>query len=139
LIKVVGIDHIVIRARNAAAMIEFYSGVLGCAIERDVSAEMGLTQLRAGLALIDIVAVDSVLGRKGGAAPEETGNNMDHFCLQIDKIDESMLTDYLKANNVSFSDFERRYGAEGYGRSIYIRDPEGNVVELRSIAPSESE
>lgn len=138
MIKVVGIDHIVIRARNAAKMIEFYAGILGCAIERDVSAEIGLIQLRAGRALIDIVAVDSVLGQKGGAAPGEAGNNMDHFCLQIEKIEETKLTDYLEAHDVSFSDFERRYGAEGYGRSIYIKDPEGNVVELRSIAQSES-
>jgi glyoxylase I family protein len=136
-IKVLGIDHIVIRARNPAAMIEFYAGVLGCLVERDVSAEIGLIQLRAGHALIDIVAVDSELGRKGGGAPGDTGMNMDHFCLQIEKIDESKLTEFLTAQNISFSDFERRYGAEGYGRSIYVSDPEGNIVELRSAGQSE--
>lgn len=137
MIKVLGIDHIVIRARNPAVMIEFYSGVLGCSVERDVSAEIGLIQLRAGRALIDIVAVDSELGRKGGAAPGDTGINMDHFCLQIEKIDESKLRDFLAAKNVSFSGFERRYGAEGYGRSIYVADPEGNIVELRGAGQSE--
>ena len=137
MINVLGIDHIVIRARNPSAMIEFYAGVLGCAVERDVSAEIGLTQLRAGSALIDIVAVDSVLGQKGGAAPGESGNNMDHFCLKIETVDETALTDFLKTHNVSFSDFERRYGGEGYGRSIYVTDPEGNVVELRGAGQSE--
>lgn len=97
-----------------------------------MSEEFGLTQMRAGRSLIDIVAVDSVLGRKGGPAPGDTGNNMDHFCLQIEKVDEAELTDYLRDRNVSTSNFERRYGADGYGRSVYINDPEGNVVELKS-------
>jgi catechol 2,3-dioxygenase-like lactoylglutathione lyase family enzyme len=133
LINVLGIDHIVIRAKNAALMIDFYKNVLGCAVERDMSAEFGLTQLRAGRSLIDIVSVDSILGRKGGPAPESTGNNLDHFCLQIEKIDEAVLTAFLVKQNVAVSDFERRYGAEGYGRSIYIKDPEENVVELKSV------
>lgn len=114
-------------------MIDFYKNVLGCAVERDMSAEFGLTQLRAGRSLIDIVSVDSILGRKGGPAPESTGNNLDHFCLQIEKIDEAVLTAFLVKQNVAVSDFERRYGAEGYGRSIYIKDPEENVVELKSV------
>jgi len=133
LINVLGIDHIVIRAKNAALMIDFYKNILGCAVERDMSAEFGLTQLRAGRSLIDIVSVDSILGRKGGPAPESTGNNLDHFCLQIEKIDEAVLTAFLVKQNVAVSDFERRYGAEGYGRSIYINDPEGNVVELKGV------
>jgi catechol 2,3-dioxygenase-like lactoylglutathione lyase family enzyme len=133
LINVLGIDHIVIRAKNAALMIDFYKNILGCAVERDMSAEFGLTQLRAGRSLIDIVSVDSILGRKGGPAPESTGNNLDHFCLQIEKIDEAVLTAFLVKQNVAVSDFERRYGAEGYGRSIYIKDPEENVVELKSV------
>ncbi|MDH3512535.1 MAG: VOC family protein [Gammaproteobacteria bacterium] len=133
MINVLGIDHIVIRAKNAALMIDFYKNILGCAVERDMSAEFGLTQLRAGRSLIDIVSVDSILGRKGGPAPESTGNNLDHFCLQIEKIDEAVLTAFLVKQNVAVSDFERRYGAEGYGRSIYINDPEGNVVELKGV------
>jgi len=131
-ISVLGIDHIVLRAKNVAAMIDFYTSILGCTVERDMSAEFGLTQLRAGRSLIDIVSVDSTLGRKGGPAPDSTGNNLDHFCLQIEKIDEVILTKFLVARNVTVSDFERRYGAEGYGRSVYIRDPDGNIIELKS-------
>jgi len=137
-ISVLGIDHIVIRARNVAAMIDFYAGILGCKVERDLSAEFGLTQLRAGRSLIDIVAVESLLGKKGGPAPETTGNNMDHFCLQIENIDEAELTKYLNARKVTVSNFERRYGAEGYGRSVYINDPEGNVVELKIVGQPET-
>lgn len=138
MINVLGIDHIVIRAKNPELMINFYSNILGCAVERDVSAEFGLTQLRAGRSLIDIVSVGGVLGKKGGPAPKPTGNNMDHFCLQIDKIDEAVLTEYLVAQNVAVSDFKRRYGAEGYGRSVYIRDPEGNIIELKTVDHTEN-
>jgi glyoxylase I family protein len=130
-INILGIDHLVIRAKNAAVMISFYTDILGCTVERDRSTEFGLTQLRAGRSLIDIVSVDSVLGRKGGPAPKSTGNNLDHFCLQIEKIDEAVLTEFLVAQNVTVSDFERRYGAAGFGRSVYITDPEGNIVELK--------
>ncbi len=28
-------------------------------------------------------------------------------------------------------DFAVRYGAEAFGSSVYIRDPDGNIVELR--------
>ncbi len=137
MIRVLGIDHIVLRAKNAVAMIDFYTNILGCTVERDVSAELGLTQLRVGRSLIDIVSVDSTLGRKGGPAPDSTGNNLDHFCLQIEKIDEATLTEFLVARDVTVSDFERRYGAEGYGRSAYIRDPEGNIIELKGIDNTE--
>jgi catechol 2,3-dioxygenase-like lactoylglutathione lyase family enzyme len=132
-IRVLGLDHIVLRAKNAVTMIDFYTNILGCAVERDMSAELGLTQLRAGRSLIDIVSVDSTLGRKGGPAPDSTGNNLDHFCLQIEKIDEAILIEFLIARNVTVGDFERRYGADGYGRSVYIRDPEGNIIELKGI------
>ena len=131
MISILGIDHLVIRAKNAAVMISFYTDILGCTVERDMSTEFGLTQLRAGHSLIDIVSVDSVLGRKGGPAPKSMGNNLDHFCLQIEKIDETVLTEFLVAQNVTVSDFERRYGAAGFGRSVYITDPEGNIVELK--------
>lgn len=138
MISVLGIDHIVIRAKDASMMIAFYTNILGCAVERDLSAEFGLTQLRAGRSLIDIVSVNSILGKKGGPAPKSMGNNMDHFCLQIAKIDEAVLAEFLEAQHVSVSDFERRYGADGYGRSVYISDPEGNIVELKSVDQTEN-
>ena len=133
MINILGIDHLVIRANNAAAMINFYTNILGCTVERETSAEFGLTQLRAGRALIDIVSVDSILGKKGGPGPDSMGNNLDHFCLQIEQVDETDLTEFLAEQNVTVSRFERRYGATGFGRSIYITDPEGNIVELKCV------
>jgi len=131
MIRVRLIDHIVLRTRNPEAMVYFYSEVLGCEVERTLPPETGLTQLRAGQSLIDIVAVDSELGRAGGGPPSRSENNMDHFCLQIEPIEKDDLLDWLKSHGVDGGRFEVRYGAEGFGPSIYIRDPDGNTVELR--------
>ena len=113
----------------------FYQEVLGCSIERQTTPETGLTQLRAGDALIDIVAVDSELGRAGGGPPGRTENNIDHFCLQIEAMSEDKLHAWLEAHGVIRGEFETRYGANGFGPSIYIQDPDGNTIELRPLTP----
>lgn len=132
MIKPVAIDHIVLRTDGYAELIDFYCTVLGCSLERATSDEFGLTQLRAGNALIDIVDVNGELGALGGPAPGQAGNNMDHFCLQIEPLSENEIQAYLTSRGVEVGDFEDRYGAQGMGRSIYIKDPAGNTVELRS-------
>lgn len=129
-IRVLAIDHIVLRTSNLKKMLAFYQDILACPIERELP-ELGLTQLRAGNALIDIVTVESELGQLGGKAPEQNGRNVDHFCLQTAAFDEQQLRDYLNSHNITTHDFAERYGAQGFGRSIYIEDPEGNVVELK--------
>lgn len=131
MIEVAGIDHVVLRTSRLAEMLNFYVHVLGCAVERESSAETGLVQLRAGSALIDLVTVDGHLGRKGGGAPSLTENNMDHFCLQIKPALESDIIQYLSENGIEATDFAERYGAQGFGRSTHIKDPEQNTIELR--------
>ena len=133
MINPVALDHLVLRTDRYRELIEFYCDVLGCSVERTLSESFGLTQLRAGSALIDIVDVDGELGKPGGPPPGETGNNLDHFCLQIEPFEEQALQAYLKDCGVEVGDFEERYGAQGMGRSLYIRDPAGNTVELRAM------
>ena len=131
MIRIKGLDHVVLRASNTEVMCDFYCDVLGCTVERESPAELGLTQLRAGSALIDIVSVDGTLGRLGGAPPGKDGRNMDHFCVYLDNFDEQIIRAHLAKFEVTGSSLEQRYGAEGYGPSIYIQDPEGNTVELK--------
>ncbi len=133
MIKPHAIDHIVLRTDRYQALIEFYCRVLGCEVER-VAEEFGLTQLRAGNALIDIVDVNGQLGRFGGPAPQGAGNNLDHFCLQIEPIAEDELKAYLESCGIKCGEFQERYGAQGMGRSIYLQDIAGNNIELRSVA-----
>ena len=132
MIEIAGLDHIVLRTSRMDEMLHFYGTVLGCPIERELSPEFGLVQLRAGTALIDLVAVDSELGRAGGGPPTPSDNNMDHFCLQVNALPEEDISRYLASHGIEAGPFERRYGAQGYGRSVYLRDPEGNTVELRT-------
>ncbi|MCG9756450.1 VOC family protein [Shewanella insulae] len=130
MIQVRGIDHLVFRTTKLDAMLHFYTQVLGCPIERQLADE-GLTQLRAGKALIDIVTCDSPLGRLGGRPPQQDGRNVDHVCLLIEAMEEQALLDYLAHHGIATQGFAKRYGAQGFGRSLYINDPEGNVVELK--------
>lgn len=128
--EILGLDHVVLRAANPARLVRFYCDVLGCTVERE-RPELGLTQLRAGVSLVDLVAVDSELGKKGGAAPGKTRRNMDHLCLRIEPFDQNALVAHLVSNGVAVGEIKSRYGADGYGPSLYISDPEGNVIELK--------
>jgi len=132
MITPLAIDHIVLRTARYRELIDFYRDIIGCRLERETAPEFGLTQLRAGGSLIDIVDVDGELGKKGGAAPGPGGNNLDHFCLRIEAFDESELIAWLRQRGVECGEFVERYGAEGMGRSLYISDLDGNTVELRA-------
>ena len=129
LIPVVGLDHVVLRVRDLDAMLAFYRDTLGCAVEREL--DVGLVQLRAGASLIDLVPVESELGRKGGGPPGEEARNMDHFCVQVEPFDEAAIRAALARRGYRAGPVEARYGARGDGPSIYVEDPEGNTVELK--------
>jgi glyoxylase I family protein len=124
------LDHIVLRVIDLETMMRFYTEVLGCSVEK-VQADLGLYQLRAGTALIDLVPVDGPLGRKGGSAPGKEGRNLDHFCLRVEPFDADAIAAHLRAHGAEPAPVASRYGAEGQGPSIYVDDPEGNVVELK--------
>jgi glyoxylase I family protein len=124
-LKIREIDHVVLRCRDQARMIDFYTRVLGLNEERRIEA-IGLIQLRAGASLIDLVpATDERI---------ESDRNVDHFCLGAEIADLSEAVRYLQANAIEIiGEPAMRYGARGMGLSIYIRDPEGNVVELKQM------
>jgi catechol 2,3-dioxygenase-like lactoylglutathione lyase family enzyme len=128
--KLLGLDHVVVRVRDLDAALGFYVGALGCVEERRIE-KLGLVQLRAGTALIDLVPIDSPLGRAGGGAPDPEAKNVDHFCLRIEPFDAEALGAHLEAHGALPGDVGERYGADGTGPSMYVRDPDGNVVELK--------
>jgi catechol 2,3-dioxygenase-like lactoylglutathione lyase family enzyme len=120
-LRVKGLDHVVLRVADMDRAIAFYEEVLGLHVERRLS-EIGLVQLRAGGAMIDLVP------RKAG---EGDGRNMDHYAVQVETLDVEALSAHLRRHGVDPGEVRRRYGAEGYGSSIYIADPDGNTVELK--------
>ena len=129
-IVVQGFDHIVLRVKDKARMLSFYVDVLGLSIDRD-RPEIGLTHIRCGPQMIDLVTLEGPLGKLGGAPPGAEGRNLDHFCLQVRPFDEAAIRAHLAAHGVAVTEEGQRYGADGTGFSLYVRDPEGNTVELK--------
>lgn len=132
-----GLDHVVLRVVNLDDALAFYCDALGCSVERR-NDKLGLIQLRAGNALIDLVPVAGLLGQEGGAAAGREGRNMDHFCLQVRPFDGAAIQVQLAAHGISAGPVETRYGAQGTGPSIYIQDPDGNTVELKGPPTEQS-
>ena len=120
-LRIKGLDHVVLRVADIDRAIAFYEQVLGLHVERRLP-EIGLVQLRAGSAMIDLVP---------RREDENDGRNMDHFAVRIERMDVPALSAHLRAHGVDPGEVRRRYGAEGYGSSIYITDPDGNTVELK--------
>ena len=122
--KIAEIDHVVFRCRDQGKMLDFYTRVMGLTEERRI-AQIGLIQLRAGRSMIDLVPVP---------AQEKTGKNVDHVCLGIEAADIAAVAHHLREHSVEvMGEPAQRYGAHGMGLSIYVRDPEGNVIELKQV------
>ena len=122
---VLHLDHVVLRSADPARLEAFYTTVLGCPVELR-QEKFGLTQLRAGQALIDILALPA-----GTPATGSAGGNMDHLCLRIAPFDAGAIRAHLTAHGIAYGEIAARYGADGRGPSIYVEDPDGNRVELK--------
>lgn len=115
------IDHIVLQTNQIEKMLHFYCDVLNCHIER-VQEKFGLTQLRAGENIIDLIKIDSPLAKEN--------RNLEHFCLRISPFNFEELSRYFKIKGIEIFRYGQRYGAQGYVWSFYLRDPENNEIEL---------
>ena len=123
--NVLGLDHVVLAVANLERSIAFYRVVLGARIERQLQTPR-IVQLRIGASLLDLVPRKR--GGKGAA-------NLDHFAVRIAPFDpraiERRLTRAGVARASKMGEVCQRYGADGYGPSVYFRDPDGNTVELK--------
>ena len=132
--EVLRLDHVVFRVGNPQRSIDFYREVLGCEIVRRRD-DLGLIHLRVGVSMIDLVAVDGPLGVAGGGAPRAEGRNVDHVCLRVEPYDQAAIQAHLTRLGVSITDIAaHNFGAEGVGPSLYIKDPDGNTIELKGPA-----
>jgi glyoxylase I family protein len=123
------IDHVVIRVADLDSITRFYCDVLGCSLEKE-QRDIGLIQLRAGRSLIDLLKVGAKIDRPDSGTPGE-GRNMDHLCLRVEGFDGEALKAHLQERGVRIGELGVRYGADGFGPSLYLFDPEGNMVELK--------
>jgi len=124
-LRVAELDHVVVRCRDQHRSLDFYSRILGCPEERRIEA-IGLVQLRAGTSMIDLVPADP--------PPTQEGRNVDHFCVGVVAADMAAVGRWMREQGVEvLGEPTERYGARGTGLSLYVLDPDGNIVELKRV------
>ncbi|MBL7495928.1 VOC family protein [Frankia sp. CNm7] len=119
--RVIGFDHLVLNVDDVERSLAFYCGVLGLEpvrVEQWRAGEAPFPSVRvSGETIIDLVALP-----RGSA-------NVDHFCLVVEPLD---WREVIEAGAVTVVDGPAtRFGARGDAVSLYIKDPDGNTVELR--------
>ena len=123
-----GIDHVVLLVGDMERATAFYTDVIGCTVDNDLP-HYGMRQLRAGAALIDLVDIGSDEG--AWAKPEVAGGrNVDHIALGLGPADPEAVRGHLAAHNIAIIEEGERTGALGDTLSFYLRDPDGNQIEL---------
>jgi catechol 2,3-dioxygenase-like lactoylglutathione lyase family enzyme len=127
LVQIIGLDHVVFRCRDAERALDFYTNVLGLEAERVGEWRRGEVPFPS-VRITPTTIIDLFPFPPDQVAPADGARNVDHVCLVIAPAD-------LDALAGEFPDAQRAdglFGAQGYASSLYIRDPEGNTVELRS-------
>lgn len=121
--RVLGLDHLVLRCADVEASLAWYTEVLGLAPER-------VDEWRAGTAPFPSVRVDSTtIIDLFGAEP--TGANVDHLCFVLEPADLDALAGSGRFDVIGDGPVGGLFGAQGLATSLYVRDPDGNTVELR--------
>ena len=122
--RVHDLDHIVLNVGDVERSLAWYTGLLGLAGERVAEWRAGdvpFPSVRISpTCIIDLFATD------------RSGENLDHVCLVVDPDDVDTV-----AADERFEVLQGpvdRWGARGVARSVYVRDPDGNTVELKHYA-----
>lgn len=116
------LDHLVLEVKDVERSLTFYCDVLGLKAERLTEFREGhapFVSLRVGQSLIDLFPSESPI------------DGPNHFCLAFQDPIETIL-DTLRQGGLSPTTPDRRFGAEGMGLSVYVDDPDGHTVEIRT-------
>lgn len=126
-------DHIVINAVDINVSLRFYVEILempGERIEEFNNNQVPFPSVR--------ITKDTIIDLFPKKLWEKTNPenvcrpNVNHFCLSTSKKNWESLQERLKKNGISIDDGPvNRWGAHGSGVSIYFRDPDENVIEVR--------
>ncbi|MBV2152756.1 VOC family protein [Kitasatospora sp. SUK 42] len=119
--RVVALDHLVLNVADIERSLDFYAGLLGL-------EPVQVDEWRAGGVPFPSVRVTPETIIDLVQRPRQE-SNMDHLCLSVEPLDWQEVVD-----SGAFTVLEGpvpRYGARGTATSLYVRDPDGNTVELR--------
>lgn len=126
-VRVRGFDHLVLHVSDPAASLEWYTSKLGLSAHR-------VDEYLAGTVPFPSVEIcpGTVIDLDGRKA--RTGENVAHFCLEIDEVDFAAFVDQAGFDSVDGP--YARWGARGVADLVYVRDPDDNIIELRHYGPS---
>ncbi len=128
--KIKGIDHVALTVKDLEASVNFYHKILGLELlnsEEYAAGTRSFLSVRLGDSLIDLFPT------KPDRPTPAPGNTLNHFCVYLEtEMSLNELKDYVKQNDLQItSESIHNWGSFGYGDSLYIRDPDGNSVELK--------
>ena len=128
-VRVTGLDHLVLLSSDPSATVAWYGDVLGLTPER-------LEAYEAGEVFFPSVRVDAttIIDVMPG---ERDGRNVDHLCLVVEGVDLDELAASGAVDVVSGP--SELWGAQGMGMGLYVTDPDGTVVELRTYPRAEDD
>ncbi|MDP7587181.1 MAG: VOC family virulence protein [SAR202 cluster bacterium] len=130
LVKITEMDHIVLRNRDVEVSLKFYTEVLGMKAERVEQWRAG--EIRFPSARINADTIIDFFGSDQEPIAKDGVKNQDHFCMVIEPTDMEELKAKFEAMGVEIQAGPgKRWGSHGDGISLYIYDPDDNVVELR--------
>ncbi|MDH3683165.1 MAG: VOC family protein [Acidimicrobiia bacterium] len=133
-VTVTGLDHIVLRVTDAERSLAFYCETLGLAGDRVDEWRRGDVPFPSvridATTIIDLFPADRFPPADGKPVDPASGS-LDHFCVTIEPTDLHALAGSGDVDVVRGPQ-DRLFGAQGYATSLYVADPDGNTVELRS-------
>ena len=128
LMQVVGFDHVVLAVSDVERSLSWYMDVVGLAgvrVEEWRRGEVPFPSVRVSQETI----IDLIPARGGGGGGSSAGRNLDHLCLVVEATD---LAAWAESAGLNILDGPgQRFGARGVATSIYVHDPDANMVELR--------
>ena len=130
--KITGADHTNWRVKDLERSLHFYRDVLGLepfGLEEYHRKERPIVSLRVSPEFILHLRPDPSF------EPRSTGG-YDHLALVVDETDMEALAEYLRTSGVEVEQrLEGVVGAQGQGEALYIRDPDGYLIELKIYGP----
>ena len=131
LVKIREMDHIVLRVRDVDKSLHFYTEILGLTPERVEQFQAGAVRFPS-VRLNDDTIIDLFPCPDTEPIDRNAPRNQDHFCMVIEPTDLNELKSQFQAMGIEIQAGPGpRWGAHGNGTSLYVYDPDDNVVELR--------